>query len=252
MIPLLVNAGNTREIVEGNNKFALKLFHEIKDDTKQNLFLSPFSISTALGMTFAGARNETALEMSRTLNFPGGETIHSDFRQLLTRMDAGTEGKIKFNIANGLWAQQDFPFLGSYLDLVKNNYKSEIKNVNFKDDLERENVRKEINTWVEQKTYDKIKDLLDRSDLDTGTKLILVNAIYFYGDWATPFTNESTHPKEFTLTDGTRIRMPDAGYRMQDNRYYWIILSAFFNLHFLTILISTLRFASLSASVFSG
>lgn len=219
LFPFMVSANNPQEIVDGNNKFAFKLFHEMKSRPDQNLFYSPFSISTALSMTYAGARSETALQMRETMNFPKGETFHSDFKQLLDGLNEGTGDKIILNIANGLWAQKDFEFLDSYFDLVKSNYHSELKNVDFKDELARENTRNEINTWVEKKTNDKIKDLLSQGDLDRFSRLVLVNAIYFYGEWDNPFKKQGTEPKEFFISDQKSLRIPFMNQHARYNYY---------------------------------
>jgi serpin B len=208
ILPCMIAANNHQEIVEGNNKFAFKLYKELKSDSDKNLFYSPFSISTALAMVYTGARTETAQQISQTMNFPLGEKFHSDFKQLLNGLNEGTEGKIKLNIANGLWAQKDFNFLDSYFDIVKSNYFSELKNVDFVDNTEREKSRKDINAWVEQKTNDKIKDLLSQDDLNSMTRLVLVNAIYFYGDWETPFKKSATAPKDFFLLNKNQVKAP--------------------------------------------
>jgi serpin B len=208
LLPCLIAANNNQEIVEGNNKFAFRLYKELKSDSDKNLFYSPFSISTALAMVYTGARYETAQQISQTMNFPLEGKFHSDFKQLLNRLNEGTESKIKLNIANGLWAQKDFKFLDSYFDIVKSNFFSELKNVDFVDNTEREKSRKDINTWVEQKTNDKIKDLLSQGDLDSMTKLILVNAIYFYGDWETPFKKSATARKDFFLFNKNQVVVP--------------------------------------------
>jgi serpin B len=208
LVPLMLSENTTEELIDCNNKFAFKLFHEVQGNTTENQFYSPFSISTALAMVYTGARNETEMQISRVMNFQPGNNFHSDYKQLLEKLRKGTEGKIKLNIANGLWAQKDFKFLDLYFELVKSNYNSELKNVNFADVTEREKTRKEINTWVEQNTNDKIKDILSQGDLTSLTRLVLVNAIYFYGDWAEPFKKESTQPNEFSLVDGTKSKVP--------------------------------------------
>jgi serpin B len=192
LIPLLISANNPQGIVENNNKFAFKLYNELKTSSDKNLFYSPFSISTALAMVYAGARNETALQISQTMNFQQSEKFHSDYKHLLDRLDEGTEGK----------------FLDYYFDLVKSNYRSDLNNIDFTENTEREKVVNEINAWVMQKTNDKIKDLLSQSDVDSQTKLVLVNAIYFYGDWATAFEKQATQPKNFFLSDQTQINVP--------------------------------------------
>jgi len=216
LLPLMLNASNPDGVVEGNNKFAFKLFHQVQGGTTGNQFYSPFSISTALAMVYAGARNETALQMSQTLNFPLNDKFHGEYKQLLGKLHDGADGKIKLNIANGLWAQKDFKFLESYFSVVKSNYAAELKNVDFKDNTEREATRNEINTWVAKNTNDKIKNILSQGDLDVLTRLVLVNAIYFYGDWATPFKKELTKTKNFALLDGTKDTVP---FMNQGERY---------------------------------
>jgi serpin B len=212
----LVKGDNPQEIINGNNMFTFRLYNELKSNTDKNLFYSPFSISTALAMVYAGARNETALQISQTMNFPQNKMFHSDYKQLLDAINNGTDNKIVLNIANGLWAQKDFKFLDSYFGIVKSNYNSELKNVDFIHNPEREIARKDINDWVAQKTKDKIKDILSTGDLDSFTRLVLVNAIYFYGDWAEPFKKQATEPKDFFLSDETRINVP---FMNQHGRY---------------------------------
>jgi serpin B len=219
LLPIMINANNPQDIVDCNNTFAFKLFHEVKGSTNENLFYSPFSISTALAMVFAGARNETALQISQAMDFQPNDKFHSDYKQLLGKLRKGTAGKIKLNIANGLWAQKNFKFLDSYFDLVKSNYNSELKNVDFNDAAEREMTRKAINTWVEQTTNDKITNLLSPGDLTSFTRLVLINAIYFYGDWAEPFKKNSTMPEWFLHVDGTQIRVPFMNQHRRYNYY---------------------------------
>ena len=217
LLPVMIGANNLQGVVDGNNKFAFKLFQQEQGSTTgTNQFYSPFSISTALAMVYAGARNETALQMSHTLNFDLSDKFHAKYKHLLDKMNAGNDGKIKLKIANGLWAQNNFKFLDSYFDVVKSNYHSELKNVDFVDDIERETTRKEINSWVERNTNNKITNILSPRDLTTLTRLVLVNAIYFYGDWETPFKNSSTIRDKFSLIDGTHTIVP---FMNQHGRY---------------------------------
>lgn len=92
--------------------------------------------------------------------------------------------------------------------LVKSNYQAETKNVNFVDDSERQKTLREINVWVEKKTNDKIKDLLTQSDLTSLTRLVLVNAIYFYGDWENPFQKSETVPNDFLISEKNKVKVP--------------------------------------------
>ena len=215
-IPIMLNATNPQGVVEGNNMFAFKLFHQVQGGTTRNQFYSPFSISTALAMVYAGAKNETAIQISQTLNFDPSDKFHSEYKHLLGKLHEGADGKIKLNIANGLWAQKDFKFLDTYIDIVRSNYASELKNVDFKDNTERETTRNDINEWVERNTNNRIRNILSQGDLDVLTRLVLVNAIYFYGDWATPFKKELTKTRDFKLMDGTKDTVP---FMNQGDRY---------------------------------
>lgn len=216
VFPLVISAKKPQEPVDGNNQFAFGLYKEIKGNSNGNLFYSPFSISTAMAMVYAGARNETALQISNTLKFSVDEKFHSDYKQLLTNLDEGAKGSIQLNIANCLWAHKDFKFLDSYFDLALTNYNSELKNVDFIDPTEREKTRREINSWVEQKTNEKIQDILTPGTLTDRTRLVLVNAIYFYGDWAYPFEKLATSSKEFILINGSKWNIP---FMNQQSRY---------------------------------
>ena len=140
LAPALGIAQDYSAIVEDNNLFAFKLYREVKS-TDRNVFYSPFSISTALAMTYAGARGETATQMARTLNFPEDESLHSEYRVLLDGLKQGMADKIQLNIANAIWLQKDFKFQEAYIDLVKTNYGSELKYADFRNENEREFAR---------------------------------------------------------------------------------------------------------------
>ncbi|MFZ4522111.1 MAG: serpin family protein [Bacteroidales bacterium] len=199
---------NSSAIVEGNNQFAFRFFREMSKTSGENQFYSPFSISTALAMTYAGARHETENQMGKIMGFQSGPGFHKGFRQLLNNLDKGMKGSIKLTIANGLWAQKDYKFLESNFDLVKTYYHAELKSVDFTDTPERAKTLGEINSWVEEKTNGKIQDILAPGDLTNFTRLVLVNAIYFYGEWAQPFMKEATVVKPFSTPDGTQTNVP--------------------------------------------
>lgn len=201
-------AQNIQTIADGNNRFAFSLYDQLRPGDQDNLFYSPFSISTALAMTYAGAGGETARQISNTLNFQSGGNFHEQYRKLLQKISGGNQGNITLDIANGLWAQKNFTFLDSYFNLVKTNYDSELKNVDFINPAAREDARNEINTWVEKVTRDKIKDLLGPTSLDSFTRLVLVNAIYFYGDWALPFEKRMTRESDFYSRDNLTLTVP--------------------------------------------
>jgi len=209
------NSKNTRQlirrenpIVDGNNDFAFRLFHQLLTETEEtNIFFSPFSISTAMAMVYAGARTETANQIATTMNFQETKDFHSVFSRQISSILEGSEDSVKLNIANGIWAQKEYPILEQYSDLVKASYNSEFSNSNFLDKNECEKVRKEINSWVESRTNNKIEELIKSGELSELTRLVLINAIYFYGDWISPFTSANTFPHDFFASDKSVIEV---------------------------------------------
>ena len=177
-------------VAAGNTKFALKLYDQLNDE-KGNLFLSPYSISTALAMTYAGARGETETEMAKALEFPsfpdkeggplGRERLHAGFSGLkLVLKEAQKKGEVQLSIANALWPQKNYAFRPDYLNLIERDYDSVGRPLDF---ANAEKARDIINRWVEQETKDKIKDLIPSGVLGSLTRMVLTNAIYFKGDW---------------------------------------------------------------------
>ena len=186
--------------VAGNNDFALDLYKKISSDetnTGKNIFFSPYSISTALGMTYAGARSETERQMAAVLHFgPDQATLHSAFHDLSASVD-GTGKEYQLNVGNALWGQQNYPFDKAFLSLISKYYAGGFNTVDFVQDTEPSRLK--INQWVSDKTADKIKDLLQQGDISSLTRLVLTNAIYFKGDWATQFDKKMTRPASFNL-----------------------------------------------------
>jgi serpin B len=194
-------------LVDGNTAFALDLYGQLKSG-EGNLFLSPYSISTALAMTYAGARGDTAKQMSEVLHFTlDKEQLHSAFARLEAQLNGVRDkGNIELRVANALWADQDYLFLDEFLELVTKNYQAELRYADFKTAYEA--AREEINAWVEGQTNGKIKDLLQRGVLDSLTRLVLANAIYFKGMWMSQFEESATKDLTFWLTHDSTIDVP--------------------------------------------
>jgi serpin B len=194
-------------VVTGNTEFASDLYGKLKEQPG-NLFLSPYSISMALAMTYGGARGDTEAQMAKALHFmvPQAE-LHPSFAQLQAALDAvQKKGKVKLAVANSLWPQKEYKFLPDYLELCKTHYGSAVTLVDFKGATDA--ARKTINDWVEDKTNKKIQELFKPGALGPLTRLVLVNAIYFKGDWACQFKKEATKPAPFHLADGTDVESP--------------------------------------------
>jgi serpin B len=209
-LPLLAPAREkpaTAPVVEGNTQFALELYGKLRGK-EGNLFLSPYSISTALAMTSGGARGKTLEQMTAVLHLPDQKELHPAMASLIRQVN-GEPGKkrgYQLKTANALWGQQGHPFLPAFLKLQKDHYGAGLRQVDFKGDAE--GARKTINAWVERQTEKKIKDLLPRGILDSMTRLVLTNAIYFKGDWQFQFKKDATREQPFHLADGGTVKVP--------------------------------------------
>jgi serpin B len=192
-------------VVEGDNAFAVALYGHLRGQ-HGNLFFSPESISTALAMAYAGARGDTATEMAKTLHFTlPPERLHPAMGALLSDLNAAHKG-YQLSVANALWAQHGYTFLDDFLTLLKNDYGAGLMQVDFKGSTEA--ARLTINQWVEQKTADKIKDLLQPGAVRSDTRLVLTNAIYFKGDWETQFDKAQTKDGDFHVSPAQTTKTP--------------------------------------------
>ena len=193
-----------KTVVKGNSAFGFDLYQKLKNK-EGNLFFSPYSISIALAMTYAGARGKTQKEMARVLHFT--TQPHSSFLKLQSKFDTIQDrGYIKLSIANSLWVQKEYHFLDSFLELNKKYYSAGLNFVDFA--LETEKARKTINTWVENKTQQKIKELIKPNMLNISTRLVLCNAIYFKGNWLNSFDKKRTMDADFYTSSNTTIKVP--------------------------------------------
>ncbi|MBI3831687.1 MAG: sigma-70 family RNA polymerase sigma factor [Planctomycetes bacterium] len=195
-------ADEKRAVAEGINAFAADFYAKLKGDPKKNLFFSPYSISTALAMTYAGARGNTADEMAKALHFTVlNDRLHAACGGLIADLNADQkDGKprgFKLAVANRLFGAQKYKFLPEFLDLNEKAYGAPLESMDFLGATEAS--RKAINAWVEKKTQDKIKDLILAGQLDPGTSLVLVNAIYFKGDWLEQFDKKQTKDEPFNV-----------------------------------------------------
>ena len=188
-------------LVDGNTAFALELYQRLRGQ-EGNLFFSPYSISLALAMVYAGARGETAAEMAEALHFSlPQERLHPAFNALdLAIAEHAAAGGIELHTANAFWGQLGWPFLQSYIDLLAENYGAELHLVDFHDTPDA--CRVHINDWVSEKTQGKIEELLPPGSITPLTRLVLTNAIYFKGAWKYRFDPWLTHEGAFHLLDG--------------------------------------------------
>jgi serpin B len=157
-----------------------------------------------MAMTYSGSGGQTQKELSKGMHFDT-DIKKSDeaFKILIDAINSRNNDDIKMSVANRLFGDQRFKFNQTYLDGVKNNFSAPLEKVDFVKDLE--GSRKKINIWVEDKTNNKIKELIKKNVMDDSTKLVLVNAIYFYGDWAKQFDSTHTAKKDFHLDNTNKI-----------------------------------------------
>jgi serpin B len=200
--------GDLQTVVRGNNEFALDLYGRLRGE-EGNLFYSPYSISTALAMTYAGARGETAEQMARVLHFSLDQPrLHPAFAELTRTLNGhGLPRDYRLEVANSLWGDRGLRVRAEFQRLIKVDYGARVRTVDFVRDTE--GARRQINRWVEERTNDKIKDLLHKDDVDGRTRLVLVNAIYFKGSWETPFRPERTEKDvAFEVAAGKTVPVP--------------------------------------------
>src|SRR5262249_41707737 len=150
-----------------------------------NLFLSPYSLHSALAMTSAGARGATLEEMEKALNLPEQERLHPAAAALLKQLNAPRKDKngLQLTVANALWGQKDFGFLPDFLKTTRDPYGAGLREVDFRADPDK--ARDAANAWAAKQTNDRIKDLLPQNSVTSDTRLVLTNAVYFKAGWAT-------------------------------------------------------------------
>ncbi|XP_068092901.1 serpin B6-like isoform X2 [Hyperolius riggenbachi] len=182
---------------EANGCFSINLFKKLTEkDNKCNLFFSPMSISSALAMIYLGAKGNTAAQMTKALQFEKAKDLHSSFQSLIFEINKpGTDYLLR--TANRLYGEKKFTFLDEFLGSTQKHYHADLQAVDFSGKAEE--CRKEINSWVAEKTEGKIKDLLPSGSVDALTRLVLVNAIYFKGNWANQFDKQCTSEMPFRL-----------------------------------------------------
>jgi serpin B len=212
-------------VVAGNTAFGLDLYGQLRSEAG-NLFLSPFSISTALAMTSSGAKGTTLDEMTKVLHLPADP--HAGFGALLRSLNEEPDPRKRgFTLvtANALSAQAGYPWRPEFKRLVAEAYGAGLFDMDFKGNPEA--ARGAINNWVAKETRDKIQNLLPAGSVTTLTRTVLTNAIYFKGDWEAQFKKEATKEAPFTRADGTKVDVPlmfrAGGYNYAENDAFQVL-----------------------------
>jgi serpin B len=196
-----------RSVVEANNAFAIDLYQKLRDN-RGNLFFSPYSISSVLAMTCAGAGGQTKSEMVKALHFDSeGVAVPVAFKKLTDRIrEVQRWNRITLMSANSIWCQQNHPLAAKFLSSVRENYNGDAKSVSFINAPEA--AQNEINSWVSQKTGGKIQNLIEPGKLSDSTRMVLCNAIYFKGKWQTQFKASETRRAPFYVSTNRIVNVP--------------------------------------------
>lgn len=208
-----VTETDLKPLVEGNSAFAFNLYQALREEDG-NLFYSPYSISLALAMTYAGARGETEQQMADALHFTLSQNrLHPAFNSLdieLGKRGEGAEGKddegFRLHIVNAIWGQKGYHFLPTFLDVLAENYGAGLRPLDFASAPEES--RLIINNWVSDQTEGRIEDLIPQGLIDILTRLVLTNAIYFNAAWQYPFNEAITSDSQFYRLDGGEVTVP--------------------------------------------
>lgn len=195
-----------QHVGRSSNVFAFDLYKQLSGKDR-NLFFSPYSISSALAMTYTGAQGHTREEMAEVFGYYNKNTDHArGYQALKKHLDSLNQDDLQLHLANSLWCQQNYNFQQDFLDINQEYFGAGIRQVDFKRRYRQ--IRKQINQWVEKQTNQKIQDLIDQGVLDRMTRLVLVNAIYFNGKWENPFPEGNTREQSFYITPEQKEKAP--------------------------------------------
>jgi len=211
-----------QQVVNANNQFAFDLYSKYKDTPdyeNSNIFFSPYSISTALAMTYEGAKGQTAEEMQSVFHFPESDILRPNSAAIYNNINK-KDKFYKLMTGNALWAQYDYQFLEEYFSRVEKYYGGKVANLDFKEETEKS--RQTINSFIEQQTNDKIKELLPKNVIKPNTKLILTNAIYFKGDWKLQFDEEETREADFKITPTQTVKVQMMTLTGEDAKFNYL------------------------------
>jgi serpin B len=220
LLAAVLRAADFEPAATATNQLGIELFREVAAGAKDgNVLLSPFSIQSALAMTYAGAAGDTRAEMARVLHFPVDDApLAASFHAFLDAMEAAVKNSearthdgrnlspLEWHLANRLFGQTGYAFRPSFLSLVGDSYGAPLELADFKTASEPARLR--INGWVEEQTHQKIHDLIPPNGLTASTRLVLVNALYFKSAWEYSFLPGQTSPHPFLVHGTTSTNQP--------------------------------------------
>ena len=201
------DSGNS--VVEANNRFAFDLYSQMAKDPKyagDNIFFSPFSVSSALAITYEGARGSTADEIRSVFHYPENTSLlRQGYSNIIANINSGNASYTLLT-ANALWAEKTYPFLPGYINTAQTYYSANTTNLDFINDPDAS--RTTINRWVEEKTRNTIKDLVPDGSIIPMTRLVITDAVYFKGTWVRQFDKNKTRNADFRLSSGKSVPVP--------------------------------------------
>jgi len=208
----LVN--NIDTIVQGNNEFAFNLYNQLPKT--ENQFFSPYSISSAFAILTEASKGNTKKELDFVFGFPDNALLRPGYSSIYKQLNKDSS-EYQLSTANALWVNKDFKLFESYVNNVTTVYGAKLENIDFSD---ADNATKVINNWVEDKTNNKIQNILQPGFINSDTRIIIANAIYFKGKWVNAFKEKYTEEKDFTKDDGTNIKVNMMQLFEEKFRYY--------------------------------
>lgn len=196
-------SADMQAVADGHNRFALDLYAKIREEEKGNIFFSPYSVHTALAMTATGAKGNTRDQMVKVLHLPEGKMLASGD---IGRFYGHPRKDFELSVANALWGRKGFPWRAEWLKEQDERFGAGFNEADFAANPDGE--RQRINKWVEEKTRDRIKDLLLPPQIKDDTTMVLTNAIYFQGKWGKQFDKKKTADAPFLCDDNTKVTVP--------------------------------------------
>ena len=200
--------------VDACNMYAFKQYQKYVENEGENVFFSPFSISTCLSMIYEGAKGETADEMQRVFEWSSIKNERIPSAAYIYNKINDPENECEIHSANAVWAQEGYPFNEEYLEIIESGYGGKAESVDFG---RSERTRKQINDWVMYRTNDKIQNLLEKGMIDSKTVMVLTNVVYFKGDWENKFISGRTRETVFNVSSDRQV-MVDMMF-LRDKRF---------------------------------
>ena len=204
---VIVTESPVENVVDANNIFAFDMYRQIAGENTddKNIFFSPFSISSAFALTYEGAKGKTAEEIGSVFHFTEDiDALRNGYLELNAGINAG-DPDYELSVANALWAEKTYQFLEDYINTAETYYSANTTNLDFINQPEESRVT--INDWAEEKTNGRIEDLIPAGMINSVTKLVITNAIYFKGTWVLPFDDDLTYKADFTTPSGDTVRV---------------------------------------------